>query len=271
MKMLWLMLTSIYSKVICVINESIFYVINLDKSTTRFEKFKNTFDPLELTISKISAVDGNSIDFKVFSNDIECRREMGRSIQPGEVGCFLSHRKALENFLKTDSEYALIFEDDAVPTAQFKDVVESLTKSFLKEKKNVIAINLGATDFKYSSPYLNLGSHTLRCTHRFPMLATCVLWTRYGANLFIKNSSKVTMPYDNFLRYLFSGTNRVFSVQPPVISGSGDDSDIKSRNLSNRRSGQNRSQFYFFIKQYRNIRYKLRAIRAFIRWLFYKK
>ena len=254
-----------------MLNKNVFYVINLEKSTARLKKFNQNFSPLELPISKIAAVDGNDIDFKALADDNACRREMGRSIQPGEVGCFLSHKKALEHFIETNSEYALIFEDDAVPSDSFKDVIDALTGTFLKENKDVIAINLGAIDFKYSSPFLRLGSHTVRCAHRFPMLATCILWTQDGAKLFLDNSFKVNMPYDNLLRYLFSGTNRVFSVQPPVITGSGDDSDIKSRNISKRRSGQNRSQFYFLLKQYRNIRYKMQAIKAFIIWFFQQK
>jgi len=40
----------------------------------------------------------------------------GRSnpLTPGELGCTLSHLDALESFLKTDDEYALILEDDAI-------------------------------------------------------------------------------------------------------------------------------------------------------------
>ena len=45
---------------------------------------------------------------------------MGRSIQKGEVGCFLSHKKALEKFLTTEAKYAVVFEDDAVPNDEFR-------------------------------------------------------------------------------------------------------------------------------------------------------
>ena len=103
-----------------------------------------------------------------------------------------------------------------------------------------------------------------------PMLATGVLWTRFGIKTFLENSSIVTMPYDNFLRFLFSGTNQVFSIQPPVIYSSGIESDIEARNLSERRSTQNKSKFYFFYKAKKFFRDKLKAIRAIIRWVFQK-
>ncbi len=40
----------------------------------------------------------------------------GREIPltPGELGCTLSHLQALQLFLDTDDQYALILEDDAI-------------------------------------------------------------------------------------------------------------------------------------------------------------
>ena len=110
----------------------------------------------------------------------------------------------------------------------------------------------------------------MRCAHRFPMLATGVLWTRPGAKKFLENASVVTMPYDNFLRFLFSGTNSVFSLQPPIIHSSGIESDIEARNDSRRRSTQNRSKYYFFIKQRRIFRDKFRALIALISWILFE-
>ena len=247
-----------------------YFVINLDRSTNRMEEFKDAFSKIDLKIERISAIDGNLIDTNSFSNDKTCRKEMGRSIQKGEVGCFLSHKKALEKFLTTEAKYAVVFEDDAVPNDEFDDIINEIVEKFLEINQSTAAINLGAVDFKYSSSFLKVKNNMLRCAHRFPMLATGVLWTRFGAKTFLENSSIVTMPYDNFLRFLFSGTNQVFSIQPPVIYSSGIESDIEARNLSERRSTQNKSKFYFFIKQKRIFRDKLKAIRAIIRWVFSK-
>lgn len=242
------------------------YVINLDRSKNRMNEFKKGFRKTNLEIERISAVDGNLINIKSFADDYICRKEMGRSIQPGEVGCFLSHKKALERFLSTDSKYAIIFEDDAIPSDGFKATILSVIEKFLQNNKKTVAINLGALDFKYSSQVMPIKNNILRCAHRFPMLATGVLWTRPGANRFLENAPTVTMPYDNFLRFLFSGTNNCFSIQPPIIFSSGIESDIEKRNATQRRSTQNRSKFYFFIKQRRILRDKLRAIKAYLLW-----
>ena len=246
------------------------YVINLDTSKTRLSKFEAAFQDTNLIIERIPAVDGRLIDIEAFADDNQCQKKMGRGIQPGEVGCHLSHRKAIEKFLSTDAPYAIVFEDDAIPDKGFEKTVTTIIEKFLKHNNSATAINLGAMDFKYSSKVLTINDKTLRCTHRFPMLATGVLWTRSGAKTFLDNASPITMPYDNFLRYLFSGTNTAFSIQPPIIRFSGIESDIASRNENIRRSARNRSKFYFYRKQMRTVGDKLCAIRGYINWVFRK-
>ena len=243
------------------------YVINLDSSTKRLDEFNAAFNKTNLNIKRISAVDGRLIDIEAFSDDNLCKKQMGRGLQPGEVGCYLSHKKAVEKFLSTDAPYAIVFEDDAIPNESFEKTVTTLIEKFLKRNSSAAAVNLGAMDFKYSSKVLTINGNILRCTHRFPMLATAVLWTRYGAKTFLENASPITMPYDNFLRYLFSGTNTAFSIQPPIIRFSGIESDIGARNENIRRSSRNRSKLYFYRKQRRTIRDKISAIKGYFKWI----
>ena len=246
------------------------YVINLDSSKTRLNEFETAFKETNFDIERISAVDGNLIDIAAFSDDDQCQKQMGRGIQPGEVGCYLSHKKAIEKFLSTDAAYAIVFEDDAIPNEGFEDAITTIIEKFLKHNNSAAAINLGAYDFKYSSKVLPINNNMLRCTHRFPMLATAVLWTRYGAKTFLDKASPITMPYDNFLRYLFSGTNRAFSIQPPIVLFSGIESEIAARNENIRRSARNRSKLYFYRKQRRTIRDKISATRGYLKWVFDK-
>ena len=243
------------------------YVINLDSSTKRLDEFNTAFSKTNLNIERISAVDGSLIEIKAFSDDNLCKKQMGRGLQPGEVGCYLSHKKAIEQFLSTDAPYAIVFEDDAIPNEGFEKTVTTVIEKFLKHNSSTAAINLGAMDFKYSSKVLTINGKTLRCNHRFPMLATAVLWTRQGAKTFLESALPITMPYDNFLRYLFSGTNTAFSIQPPIIRFSGIESDIAARNENIRRSARNRSKLYFYRKQRRTVRDKISATKGYFKWI----
>ena len=247
------------------------YVINLDSSTKRLDGFNAAFKKTKLNIERVSAVDGKLIDIEAFSDENLCKKQMGRGLQPGEVGCYLSHKKVIEQFLSTNAPYAIVFEDDAIPNEGFEQTVITIIDKFLKHNNSTAAVNLGAMDFKYSSKILAMNGNVLRCTHRFPMLATAVLWTRQGAKTFLESALPITMPYDNFLRYLFSGTNTAFSIQPPIIRFSGVESDIAARNENIRRSARNRSKLYFYRKQRRTMRDKISAIKGYIKWAFSKK
>ena len=63
-------------------------------------------------------------------------KEKWDEIQPGEIGCFLSHKKALKKFLLTDAEYAIVFEDDAVPEDGFMDTLNSNREIFKKQQNS---------------------------------------------------------------------------------------------------------------------------------------
>lgn len=92
------------------------YIINLEKSTVRRQYMQELLSGYEfLDVEFLKAIDG-----RLFSG--EERRSMfdyeksvklyGKDINPGEVGCALSHRKAYEELLRSGNEYALILEDD---------------------------------------------------------------------------------------------------------------------------------------------------------------
>ena len=83
----------------------------------------------------------------------------------------------------------------------------------------------------------------------------------------LESASPITMPYDNYLRYLFSGKNTAFSIQPPIIRFSGVESDIAARNENIRRSARNRSKLYFYRKQRRTIIDKISATKGYFKWI----
>ena len=81
-----------------MIDNTVLFVINLDKSKERLNSFRKAFDSLGLNIEKIPAVDGQDLDIETYANDLDCQKEMGRGMQPGEIGCFLTIKKPSKNF-----------------------------------------------------------------------------------------------------------------------------------------------------------------------------
>lgn len=246
-----------------------YYVINLDISEDRLRDISSQFTQQNIEFERVVAVDGRVLDLVVVADDIACRNEMGRSIQPGEVGCFLSHRRALESFTLSNAEFAVILEDDAVLTNQFSKCVEDLC-DFLEMNRHldVFAINLGAFDYKYTTQLIKDGETELLRAHRFPMLATGILWTRKGAKAILNDNGKVKYPYDNYLRLRLTRDHVGLSVRPPLICSSYVMSDIDARSITAGRSHQNRSLLYFFKKQKRMLRDKIIAVISMINWRF---
>ena len=121
-----------------------FYVINLDRSTERLELISSQLSNQKINLKRIPAIDGIELNIDKEADDATCKYEMGRSIQPGEVGCFLSHIKALEAFISSKSDFAVILEDDAIIQSEFYIRIKALCNFLVKNQySNLYAINLG--------------------------------------------------------------------------------------------------------------------------------
>ena len=100
------------------------YVINLDRSPDRLEKFMQSFEPTGLDIVRVAAVDGKELTLPhPDCNEDSYRRYHGAHIGKGVIGCYLSHIKALRQFLETDEEIALICEDDVTAKPELPQIL----------------------------------------------------------------------------------------------------------------------------------------------------
>ena len=245
------------------------YVINLDNSLSRWEKISQDLGHLNASFERVSAIYGKSIDWQAVSDDQFCRAYMGRSIQPGEVGCFLSHVKALQKFIDDAEDFAIVLEDDSQVSPDFLSVADHALARL--KTTDFYAVNLGPSDYKYATVVGQLDAYRLYCTHRFPMLATGVLWSRRGAQEFLKQFKLVSLPYDNYLRVFLTGTNKSYSIAPSIVTPADFTSDIDTEGLTKKRSQLNRSKNYFLIKQKRMLVEKLRASVSMIKFKFSKE
>jgi len=94
-----------------------FYVINLDRAVDRMERIEKDFASFPIPFIRVLAVDGKTLTIPIDGYDaMVYSLNVGREASPGEIGCYLSHLKVLKMFLESDKEFALICEDDAMPT-----------------------------------------------------------------------------------------------------------------------------------------------------------
>jgi len=116
------------------------FVINLENATTRWARIQETFGKTEIQFVRVPAIDGFSCRWsdRDYSEDAYYRLH-GRKTNPAEVGCYLSHIRALSAFLETDSQLALICEDDIIPGP---DLVTVLSRTLAARRFwNILHLN----------------------------------------------------------------------------------------------------------------------------------
>lgn len=101
-----------------IMNDSLTtYIINLPVQQERKTYISTVLQPYKwLNISFIEAVDGRIIpedELKNYGFDTtQSFQRYGRKLNPGEIGCTLSHFKCYQKLIESKEEFVLILEDD---------------------------------------------------------------------------------------------------------------------------------------------------------------
>ena len=106
------------------------YVINLDRDAERMASIRANLDALGMPFERLPAVMGKDVPEWEKLVDVPAYAWRNRLDMPraGEVGCYLSHLKAMETFLKTDAPWCVILEDDVEVLPACADVLRSLAE-----------------------------------------------------------------------------------------------------------------------------------------------
>jgi GR25 family glycosyltransferase involved in LPS biosynthesis len=145
-----------------------------------------------------------------------------RQLNPGELGCLLSHRKAWKSFLKSDHTHALILESDSVinDTGMVCRILEDHHERYdilflgsyhgRTKLKRSTAGSLGGCR-KIGTPLAN----TLYCAYGYTL-------NKEAARYLLQQTGKVSWPVDYWNKWLVDGCGdyrvRVGAVVPEVIS-----------------------------------------------------
>jgi len=101
------------------------FIINLDTAADRWSFVQHSFASSQLDLCRVPAIDAKLLSFphRDYSERLY-RWFHGRTPNPRELACYLSHLKAIETFLATDESHAVIAEDDIVLRPDFDSVLE---------------------------------------------------------------------------------------------------------------------------------------------------
>lgn len=103
------------------------WLINLPGSVDRREAMEAKLEKLGLTYRLFEAVNGRQ-DWDRLQSSIDIpsfERNVGRTIMPGEIGCYHSHLGVWRQLVESDASAGLILEDDVIFHDDFVDAANA--------------------------------------------------------------------------------------------------------------------------------------------------
>ena len=176
-----------------------FYVINLDRAADRMERFEKDFASFPIPFIRVPAIEGKTLTFPVQDHDAFMYFvNQGRVGRPGEVGCYLSHIKALKTFIESGKEFGMICEDDATPIpASYEAIKQAIIHS---DSWDLLRLYGGRA--KTSFPYRSLTPGHNLCTSITGMIpAAAYIVNRRAAEKLVKKLLPMVDRWDSSLHY----------------------------------------------------------------------
>lgn len=104
------------------------FVISLARSKDRRARIAARLAELGLRFEFLEAVDGQ--DLSPYHRSLvdysfsDFQRDYGRTLSKGEIGCALSHALAYKKIVEENIPYAVIMEDDTLPSREFAELIK---------------------------------------------------------------------------------------------------------------------------------------------------
>jgi len=183
------------------------YCINLDKRKDRWLKFSEQPAVREMTkLKRFSAVDGSKLN--IFDNEListktvynitnKTRRSHTEIDAVGAIGASISHATVWKQFLETNSEYCIVFEDDIIVPNGFKELIYNASKTLndLKDEFHIWLIHYGVF---VNNVYKPVQDDWLTPTKFFGM--GCYILSRKGAEKLLQSVYPIEMHIDAYIQ-----------------------------------------------------------------------
>ena len=172
------------------------WVINLDRAPERLERIRQQMQRLALPFTRLPAVDARALQDsqRAALDEPTYRRKHGMTPVPGELGCYLSHVHALQQFLASPARFALVLEDDVL----LHDSLPAVLAGLVRNADRWDMVKLSAVHSGTPVPVLQVApGHTLavmlsRCTG-----ASAYLVNRRAAQAYTAGLLPMSLPYDH--------------------------------------------------------------------------
>jgi len=193
------------------------YVINLDSSSKRWAEVSSQAVLAGMQIDRIPGVDGSSIPAAQRSgfNEKAFLRRNGRQMLPGEYGCYRAHMRALEAFLSSNYENAIIMEDDVELRQDFTLRAAAILRAV--PSAEVVKLLNHRSKWCRTVAISEYGDSIGRCLHGPQGSAACYLVTREGARKLLKSADNIEFPYDMTLERGWKTGASIYTVRQNIV------------------------------------------------------
>lgn len=211
------------------------YIINLDRASKRLNYIMPQVKALGVPVTRIAAIEGAKISDQEFETIVDIKaytQFMGSRPRKGTIGCSLSHIKTWETFLKSNHDYALIFEDDvSFDPNLLKETLDAILKDAAQNPK----LKIDIISFELLHRGMPLKIHTISNTNQSLCVylngvtdAGCYLISREGAAKLLAKARPIKIPVDHYFTRSWELDLNFCGVEPRIVKQTYGDSQINT-------------------------------------------
>lgn len=223
------------------------YIINLDRSKDRYAYVEKPVSELGFSLKRFSAIDGRTLTAPQIEKILDPAffNYTGTFADLGTIGCSLSHIGAWQDFVKSDYDYALIFEDDVSFNPKvLREVVLSLLAK--PASWDLVNFQVGHRGFAVMTRTLPKGHHMAQYLTKITNAGGYLL-KRSTAIKLLKKSLPIKMPIDHYFLRSWEHGFKVSGVEPRLVFQTHGTSDINKPVMFMASKGGIRPSFWQFI------------------------
>lgn len=174
------------------------YLINLKESSDRMMAMQDSLSQFSVDFERVEAIDAQALTDDIYATVTAPNIEYPHQLRPGEIACFLSHRKCWQELIDSNSEWALVLEDHC----DFSPKAEKYLKSSDWIPKGCDLVQLIFTETpSYTNQQIDLpdGNALIKLLCSSSRRASAYFISRKAAELALRESLQIPSPVDNFL------------------------------------------------------------------------
>ena len=174
------------------------WVINLERAPERLGRISQQMQRLALPFTRLPAVDARALQAsqRAALDEPAYRRKHGMTPLLGELGCYLSHVLAMQQFLASPAQFALVLEDDVL----LHDSLPAVLQGLIRHADRWDMVKLSAVHSGTPVPVLQVApDHSLavmlsRCTG-----SSAYLVNRRAAQTYADGLLPMSLPHDHVI------------------------------------------------------------------------